>query len=254
MPKKAKWDEIPCPECKEPVAWNATRCPRCQAVYSRQQIDARKQTHMSSQKLGAGCFAVVALLLVGMCAFTGGDEPSSNTSSASNESSAEVPKSGSASPAVVAAFTRLNDDIMAAVDGCDRAGKALAERVDSMTKGSGSVYDAYSIAARMENACRESWRLVSGVDVPSDLNGAARDSAEKSRDVCENAMLAKQMSAEAMKEVFDGNMRPSAVDDLRQKANTAQAGTFACVGSIFDTGIKAGVDVSKLGEDKVSGK
>ena len=49
-----------------------------------------------------------------------------------------------------------------------------------------------------------------------------------------------------MKEVFDGDMRPSKVEEARRKAETSQAGTFACVAGIFDTAGKAGVDLAKV--------
>lgn len=249
MPKKAKWNEIPCPQCKEPVAWNATRCPRCQAAYSAAQIETRKRSHELTQKWGFGCAAILGILLLGMCALGGGDNQTTADSSVTNESSV-VPAAGSASAAVTAAVEKLHDEIMAGVADCDAAGKALAARADGLTTGATSMYDGYRLAAQVEHACRNSWREVSRIEVPSELTGAARARAEEALETCENAMIAKQMSGEAMKEVFDGNMRPSKVEDARQKAEASQAGTWACVAGIFDTGMKAGVDVSKLGDQQ----
>lgn len=248
MPKKAKWDEIPCPECKEPVAFNATRCPHCQAVYPQSMVEGRKASHESTQKWSLGCVVIVIILLLSMCAFGGSENETVADNPIGNESSVAVPAAGSANESVTAAVMTFHDDIMAAVNPCDVAAKSLAERADGLTTGATSIYDAYSLAARVEDACRESWRVVGDVQIPEALQGAARESAEGTVEACENAMIAKQMGGEAMKEVFDGDMRPSKVDEARRMSEAAQAGVLACVAGIFDTGIKAGVDVGKIGE------
>jgi hypothetical protein len=248
MPKKPKWNELPCPECKEPVAFDAKRCPHCQAVYPDSWIEARKASHGSNQKVGLGCLAIVVILLLGMCVFGGGERKSVDDRINGEELSVQAPAPGSATPAVAAAVKKLHDDIMAGVSACDVAGKELAERADGFTTGATSMYDGYRLASRVEESCRESWRQVSQIQAPSALTGAARKSAEEAIDTCENAMIAKQMSGRAMKEVFDGDMRPSKVEDSRQKADTSQAGTLACVAGIFDTAGKAGVDLAKIGK------
>ena len=69
MPKKPRWNELPCPECKEPVEVDAKRCPHCQGVYPDSWVDARRASHASGQKAGVGCLVVVGILLLGTCAF-----------------------------------------------------------------------------------------------------------------------------------------------------------------------------------------
>lgn len=248
MPRKAKRDEIPCPECKEPVAWDATRCPHCQAVYPASWVEARKASHQSTQKWGIGCLAIIGIFIVGMCALGGGgDNESTGDRSRSDQSSVDVPPAGSASRGVTAAVKKLQDDIMAGVAACDAAGKALAARADGFTTGSTSMYEGYRLAAQVEESCRASWREISEIEVPAALTGAARTRAEEALETCENSMIAKQMAGEAMKEVFDGDMRPSKVEDARQKSQTSQSGTIACVAGIFDTANKAGVNLTKVG-------
>lgn len=247
VPKKPKWNELPCPECKEPVASDAARCPHCQAVYSAEQIEARKNLHKSSQKWSFGCLAIVGILVVGTCA-TMGDEEEAAEFSSSSGSANEIPEAGSASATVTTAMTEFNDSIMAAVSGCDAAGEALAEASEGLTTGATSIYEAYSLASGVEDACRESWNRVSDIDVPSEFEGRARDAAEEALETCENAMIAKQMAGAAMKEVFDGDMRPSRMEDAQQKAEVAQAGTLACVAAIFDTASKAGVELGNFSE------
>jgi hypothetical protein len=242
MPKKPKWNESPCPECKEPVAVDATRCPHCQAVYSSGVVDARKKANADGQKWGVGCVVLIGVLLLGMCAI-GGNESSKTEEAASD---APPPKAGSASPEVTAAVKKLNDDIMVAVKPCDEAGKSLAEVAGGLGKGRASVYDGYSAASNVENACRNSWSKVGDLEVPAALAGAAKAKAEETLETCENAMIAKQMGGEAMKEVFDGDMRPSKMSDAQEKASAAQAGTVACVAGIFSTAMQAGVELEKV--------
>jgi hypothetical protein len=242
MSKKPKWNESPCPECKEPVSVEANRCPHCQAGYSSGVIYARKKANADSQKWGIGCVALIAMLILGMCSFGGGN------GSKSDETTAETPapKAGSAPPETTSAVKKLNDDIMAAVKPCDEAGKSLAEIGGGLGNGRASVYDGYSAASNVESACRSSWSEVGKIEVSPVLTGPAKTKAEEALETCENAMIAKQMGGEAMKEVFDGDMRPSKMNEAKEKTSIAQAGTIACVAGIFATAAQAGVELGKV--------
>lgn len=244
MPKKPKWNESPCPECKEPVAVDATRCPHCQAVYEQEVVEDRKKNHADSQKWGYGCVALIALLFLGMCAVGSSDD----TKDSAKSSDATAPIAGSASPEVVIAVKSFNDEIMAAVSPCDDAGKAMAQVADRLANGGASVYDGFNAANAVENACRASWSKVSDIEIPQELKGAVREKAEETIDTCENAMIAKQMGGETMKEVFDGDMRPSKMSEAQENASAAQAGALACVAGIFSTASQAGVDLNELSQ------
>lgn len=244
MPKKAKHDEIACPECKEPVSWNARRCPHCQAVYSQEVIDSREKEHKNSNKIAIGCLGVVVLFVLGMCAMPSSDD---NEAAEASPNAAVTATSSEATPIQLkAAVQEFNDAIMSASRPCDNAGEALANASDGLTKGSTSMYDAYTLAAGVENSCRESWERVTRVTIPAVFEGEALTAAKEAHEMCGNAMVAKQMGGEAMKEVFDGDLKPSSVETARQKVDTAQAGLLACVAGIYDTATKAKVDFSEL--------
>lgn len=242
MPKRPKLNESPCPECKEPVSVEASRCPHCQAVYSSGVVFARQKANADGQKWTIGCVSVVGILLLAMCS-TGGEDDSKPADSAVES---PAPKPGSASVDVTNAVKKLNTDIMAAVKPCDEAGKSLAEIAGGLSNGRTSVYDGYNAASSVENACFNSWSLVSKLEVSSALKGAAKTQANDTLETCENAMVAKQMGGKAMKEVFDGDMRPSKMNEAKEKASTAQAGTIACVAGIFSTALQAGVELDKV--------
>ena len=242
MPRKLKWNEVPCSECKEPVSVDATRCPHCQAIYSSADVDARKKIHSNSQKWGVGCVALIGVFLLGMCSF-GGDKNSTHEDVSAD---APLPDAGSASADVTSSVKKLNDEIMLAVKPCDEAGKSLASAAGGLGNGSTSIYDSYSAAANVERACKNSWSKMNDLDVPPALTGAVEAKAEKAIETCKNAMLAKQMGGEAMKEVFDGDMRPSKMEDAKEKTSIAQAGTLACVAGIFSTAAHAGVNLDNV--------
>jgi len=158
-------------------------------------------------------------------------------------------KSDKPTKAVTDAVLTLQTGIMNGMKPCDNAGTNLAEIASGLASGKNSIYDGYSAAKRTEESCRDSWRTISNLEVPVALEDEAEDKAEKTLDTCENAAIAKQMAAEKMAEIFDGNMRPSAVDEATKLSNNAQAGVLACVASIFDVAIAANVDISKLGSE-----
>ena len=241
MPKNPKSNEFPCSRCKEPVSIDASKCPHCQTVYYEAEIKVRKERHASNQKWGLGCLTLVVLLALGMCMSGGKDNTTGST-----DDPTEMPAAGSATPNVTAAIVKFNRDIMSAVSGCDSAGKSLAEKVEGLPKGKVSIYDLYPLAAGVEEQCKDSWRRVKDIELPSDMSDGVNIALEKVKDSCETAMLAKQMGGEAMKEVFDGNMKPSAINDAKQKAEAGQAGTLACVAGIFTAAGKAGVDMKAL--------
>ena len=246
MPKKAKHDEIACPECKEPVSWDARRCPHCQSVYSQEVIDAREKQHKNSNKIAIGCLGVIVLVVLGMCAMPDSDTNEVAQSSSDAEMAGTAPE---ATPVQLkAAVQEFNDGIMSAARPCDSAGKALANASDGLTNGSTSMYDAYTLAAGVENSCRESWERVTRVSIPAVFQGEVLTAAKEAHETCGNAMVAKQMGGEAMKEVFDGDLKPSSVEAARQKVDTAQAGLIACVAGIYDTATKANVDFSELNQ------
>lgn len=75
----SKWNDLPCPKCKKPIAAAAEVCPFCQTAFSVEEVRARK-------KMLAQVYILVALVLVlflGYCSFRGsGDAPETAKSDA----------------------------------------------------------------------------------------------------------------------------------------------------------------------------
>lgn len=70
MPKAAKWNEAPCPRCKEPVAVIASRCPHCTTEFSAAEVAARKKANNGAL---IGGLAVLVLLGFGVQKCATGD-------------------------------------------------------------------------------------------------------------------------------------------------------------------------------------
>lgn len=139
--------------------------------------------------------------------------------------------------------------IFAGMKPCDTAGAALAKVGEGLASGKTTVYDGYSAAKQTEVACGGSWKAISAIKVPEGLSEAGRNKAAEAIELCSNAALAKQVAAEHMSEVFNGDMRPSMIQENQEKAQSAQQGLFACVTGVFAVATEEGVDINKLKQE-----
>lgn len=244
MPRKAKWGEIACPECLEPVAAKAKRCPHCQTVYSIDQLASRQSTQETNNIFGVGCLVLVigAIALV-TCSKDSGSNGQSPTA---EETSTELPKPGTAPVELATAVRSFHGSMIGGMKDCDEAASATVKVFERIQAGSASVYDGYDFAERQSSACLSSYNALSQVAIPDALTGALRDQAEKTRESCKDAAYAKKMAADTMKDFFDGNSRPSKLAELKDRAASAQGNLLACVAGGMDLAAKAGVDVNTL--------
>jgi hypothetical protein len=80
MPKKPKWNEVPCPQCKEPIAPSANRCPHCQTDFTPAQVEQRTKDHSNGIKFGCAAMLGIVLLL-GWCTSPAPEQPAEITGS-----------------------------------------------------------------------------------------------------------------------------------------------------------------------------
>lgn len=146
----------------------------------------------------------------------------------------------------LALVRKFQSSILDAMKPCDTAAGALARVAEGLADGRSSVYDGYSAAKRTEDACRQSWSLLSDLKAPQHLTEAGTSKADETIETCSNAAIAKQMAAAHMSKIFDGDMRPSMIEEGREMSNTAQMGVLACVAGVFTVAAAEGVDLEKL--------
>lgn len=248
---KKRWDWLPCPACKQPSPPDATRCPVCQVDYTPEQLAKRRDMNQVTKTVGG----VLGLFLIGWLIFSmaGCDEkqgePPEVVSWAKSPvatNAVEPAEPADMKPAVIGFYKA----IVAAVQPCDTATTRVAKTAEAVSKGRASVYDGYAAASSASDACGGSYSQVRDVAVPGELIGVHARAADKAKEICGDTAIAKQLAAEKAKEIFDGDTRPSQIDEYKNRSERGQIGTLACVAQIFDLAEKAGVDTALLSNAK----
>jgi hypothetical protein len=196
-----------------------------------------------------GLAAFVCFVVIGV---TAPDPEKKQTDTPPSSATAASQKKGAPAKTIDHSDTvnSFQSSVLSSMKPCDNSSQALANVAVKISDGRASVYDGYSAASDAEDNCRESWSAVSKLDAPKSLPAAARDKANETLERCEGAMLAKQMAAEKMAEIFDGNMRPSTVQEAKELAEGSQAGILACAAGFFLIASEAGVDIKQLKFDE----
>lgn len=141
-----------------------------------------------------------------------------------------------------AAAIKFYKSVFAGLKGCDVAARETANVAERMQAGTASVYDGYNSATAQVAACRASSSDVRSIDVSDELSPVGREAAEKAQNTCSNMAVAKLMAGETAQEVFDGNMKPSKIQEMRERAETAQAGVMACALDAMAVALKSGIE------------
>lgn len=132
---------------------------------------------------------------------------------------------------------------------CDDANEQLANLGAGLADGSSSMMSAYQAASRSREACRSVWLSYDDLDVPASFEGEMEDKAEEALDRCKTAYFTKSQAAEAAMTVFDGDMRPSAVEEMRKTATDGNTGMMACVASAMSVAMRSGLTSEQLSAD-----
>jgi hypothetical protein len=138
--------------------------------------------------------------------------------------------------------------LLDAVEPCDEANTRAVEEMQAISEGRGSVYEAYASAEHGAAICRKAHYALRELDVPERAEGKLRDNLSKSLKTCADAYLLRQMSLEAAQSILDGDIRPSAVNEFKEQAEGAQAGTLACVAGYMSAAMDAGVEIKEMQE------
>ena len=244
MPKSLKWKEVRCRACREPIAVDATRCPHCQTHFTAEEVAKRKRDQTQGAAAGCGCLAVVGIVIASLTMCSSGHQQVAPKSVAK----AGVPqKNEPPAPAELqAATTTFYRDIMSAMQPCDAGGKKAAIVARQIGKARASVYDGYAAAKEMVDGCRNSEEAIAAVTYPGEFTGEIKDAADKVVETCRDAATMKQMAGETELEVYDGDMKPSKVSELKERIDAGQAGVLQCVVLGMQLAGKAGVDAKEF--------
>lgn len=220
MPKKPKWNEVPCPECKEPVAADATRCPHCQVIYDADTVEQRKKTKAQSTKFGTiGC-GVLLLILVLSVAFCG--------------SSDTVPeKPGETAQADAKAFYAK---VLAAAAPCDSASNVTGEALKS-----GDLLASFRAARNAESVCLAV--NIRDIEVPASVGKDAHAALTEARGTCDDAYVARWSAMKNTTEMLNGDGGIESLVDATDAAERSGHGVMRCVAGMIAPLIALGVDL-----------
>lgn len=131
------------------------------------------------------------------------------------------------------------NDLLATVRPCDDANSQLAAYLGK--DGMPSMFAAFELADSAATTCTTTWLALNDLDAPRSAKGSLEDEFEEALETCQMAYFMRKRALEAAKEVFDGNMRPSTVNEAKREASAAQTGILSCVASYMSAAAKAGV-------------
>ncbi|OHC96404.1 MAG: hypothetical protein A2792_00205 [Sphingomonadales bacterium RIFCSPHIGHO2_01_FULL_65_20] len=242
MPKKAKSGEQPCPACREPCSVEAIICPHCRTTFTQAQIDERKKAESDKNKAGLwGCGGLIAIVLViGMC---------SSPAKKDGDDKAIGQVAGTATPASKAPAGNAKDDAIAlframisATSACDAASKSIPAAMQN-----GDMVAAYRAADRAERACLSVANDIRAIDVPASLGSAHVATAKKALEACDTAYVSKWAGADKLKDIIDGESKPSDLAELQDTASLVQAGQMLCAGGLMNIANELGATNADLG-------
>lgn len=233
MPKKPKWNEKPCPACKEPCSVEAIVCPHCRTVFTQAQIDERKRAQKSENKVaGFGCLGLIAVVfLIGMCSGSEGEGEATGKASAASAT-------GDAKADAIA----LYKSVTATAAPCDAASSAMA---DTMQRG--DLVPAYRAADQAESACLGTGSEIRKLEVPESITGEHRKTLEGALEACDTAYVMKWAGARKLKDIVNGDAKPSDMVELEDTTNQFQRGQMLCVGGLVAAATALGATSDDLG-------
>lgn len=198
---------------------------------------------MAAEKAKKGClivgWAFVALVILAV--IFGPDEESP----AGQSAGAEIAETGKAISDPKAAARIFYINAMSAMRPCDRMAGKAGELMSNLTNGT-TVYEAYTAADQAEAACRQSYSAVSDVTIPAGLSSENQKKAEETLEMCRNAMIARQTGFATIKEVLDGDARPSKVSEATEKAERAKGGILVCAAYLAEIATLHKLDIDEL--------
>lgn len=190
--------------------------------------------------LSRGKFALIAIgCLVGAVIVT----PPPTPEEIAERKAKEKADSEEADAAALVAVKKWNDEVLAASKPCDDAVAQLGDSLKNVAR-NGGTFTAYRTAENAGLVCKSAWLNVGDVELPAGFPNQQEDKAEDVTEACGTTLFLKKQAAEKAAEIFDGNFRNSAVAELQDLTQSAQAGTLNCVAGLIEVAAAAGVDLN----------
>lgn len=206
----------------------------------------KPKKRLTGGKLGLGCLVMIGLMFgvvtIAYIVDPEGMQRMQEEQRAREEAAASADRSENA-----LAATEWHGRIMTALQPCDDALVRLGEQMEAVGGGSADIYAGYDQAAAAQRVCNQSWARLQDFKAPEGLEDENESRAEDAIEQCQIAAMLKEDVAEGAMAIFDGDRRPSAITEVREKMLRAQHSTMSCAAGTIASAIKAGADPDTLG-------
>lgn len=170
---------------------------------------------------------------------------------AAEEAKAKV-KAAQAVKAKAAEQTALRQGVIALWDEISEnerpCANSLQETAAALERG--NAYDAYDVASNGRHICRDAYFSMGKIAPPKQMKSDHRDGFKDAIEKCADTQLARKIALESMLVVIDGDQRPSAVQEARDAAETAQAGVALCVLAFMEAANAVDVSIGDYVKDR----
>jgi len=137
-----------------------------------------------------------------------------------------------------AAFEETHNRFMGLANRCDSAWGVMTDAA-----GSNDAYAAYTAADRGSDICRDVSLAMGRLEFSNLIERDTRRALNRAVDECSLAMVGRQTAMDQAARIFDGNVRPSAVDEFQQRAGFAQQQTIQCMVQYIRAATDAGYEI-----------
>jgi hypothetical protein len=152
-------------------------------------------------------------------------------------SSSTAQSTGGPQPATAQAdFDRVNANVVAAVQPCERGWTTVQPALKS-----GNVQDGYNIATTAKTACMTAWTGVNSVKFGDATPQPYRDKLNNDLNECSHAYLTKATALNGIAEVLNGDSKPSKVQQVQREIASANEKTTSCLAAYVGDAKASGV-------------
>ncbi|MDX2275054.1 MAG: hypothetical protein NW206_06345 [Hyphomonadaceae bacterium] len=109
--------------------------------------------------------------------------------------------------------------------------------------GSNNAYAAYAAAYRGSDICRDVSSAMDRLEFSNLIERTTRRALDRAVHECSLAMTGRKLALDQAAQVFDGNIRPSALDEFRERAAFAQQQTIECMIQYIGAATNGGYDI-----------
>lgn len=188
---------------------------------------------------------IVLVLLIGWCAPVA-PGPSDDAAETAEVTEPVQQESRQATGDQKAQFTSLYRRTLNIGRACDAANTVAVAALNDLASGAADVYSAYSKANSAESACTDAvdkyGALLVDATFPDEIETELRESIDR----CETGYQARVSGLGTLKEVMDGDARPSLVQSFQDNQQLARSAVMLCAAGFSDAGLKLGLTVKEL--------